>query len=122
MPANNSTKSVAAGILTAVATTACVLISRVVTDQQYSQISPIWAAIVGFVAPVYAISVLQKNRSRVRRPRLAVAVIAATVVGVVTLTSALGSQEHDYKIQMITQFAVLAVCCVIFVPAALDRD
>lgn len=122
MPANNSAKSVAAGTLTAVATAACVLISRVVTDQRYSHISPIWAAIVGFVAPVYAISVLQKNRSRVRRPRLAVAVIAAIVVGVVTLTSALGSQEHDYKIQMIAQFAVLAVCCVIFVPAALDRD
>ena len=122
MPANKSAKSVAAGTLTAVATAACVLISRAVTDQQYSQISPIWAAIVGFVAPVYAISALQKNRSRVRRPRLVVAVIAAVVVGVVTLASALGSQEHDYKIQMIAQFAVLAVCCVLFVPAALDRD
>ena len=122
MPANNSAPTVAAGILTAVATTACVLISRAVTDHHYSQISPIWAAIVGFVAPVYAISVLQKNRSRVRRPRLAVAVISAILVAVVALTSVLGSQEHDYKIQMIAQFAVLAVCCVIFVPAALDRD
>jgi peptidoglycan/LPS O-acetylase OafA/YrhL len=107
-----------AGLVTAVATVASVLVTRSITDVSYSQISPIWAAIVGFIAPVYAAATLRKNRSRVKSPALATAVISLLVVAVVVVTSLLGSQEDDYKLQMITQFAVLAACCMVLVPAA----
>lgn len=109
---------VVAGVVTAVATTASVLITQAITDRTYSQISPVWAVIVGFIAPVYATVTLRKNASRVSNPFLATAVISVLVVAVVVITSLLGSQEDEYKVQMITQFAVLGACCVVLVPLA----
>ena len=109
-----------AGAITAVVTAASVVVTQKVTGSTFSQISPIWALIVGFVAPVYGISTIGKNRSRVSNPRAATAALSTLIVGIVVITSLLGSQESDYKVQMIVQFVVLAACCIVLVPAALD--
>lgn len=121
MPAKPKITPVVAGLVTAAVTTAAVLVARAVTDNTYSQISPLWAVIVGFVAPVYGVSTINKNRSRISSPRRATIVLSALVVTVVVITSLLGSQDGGYKAQMITQFVVLAACCVVLVPLAVDE-
>ena len=108
-----------ASVLTAIATTASVYITRSITNENVSQINPLFAAIGGFVIPAYAINVLSKSRVKPKNPQKLVTIFAAAIVLPVLAILWIGNRDHAYKVQMGTMFVVLGVCAIAFIPAAL---
>lgn len=109
-------------IVTGIATAIGQVIAQVVEPDDNWETNPVFALLGGLIVPGYLMNVLTKSRMPIRNPGKVVRIAVVVFLVPVMLIIALGGRDTGFKVQMITQFAVLGLGCFVLVPPALAAE